>query len=104
FDFGKYLGQVSRASISKRLERFQAKWRPVRVKKTRQIKNLEPRFDPIETEQALGHHDPAAQQRARGAAELPEQSGLGAAGVRRIASEPVVMVPCDQQSLVGGRP
>jgi hypothetical protein len=31
------------------LERFQAKWRPVRVKKTRQIKNLEPRFDSIET-------------------------------------------------------
>ena len=27
------------------LERFQAKWSAVRVKKTRQIKNLEPRFD-----------------------------------------------------------
>jgi hypothetical protein len=36
------------------LERFQAKWKPVRVKKTRQIKNLEPRFDSIETEKALG--------------------------------------------------
>jgi hypothetical protein len=35
------------------LERFQAKWIPVRVKKTRQIKNLEPRFDSIETEKAL---------------------------------------------------
>src|SRR5258706_16024538 len=35
-------------------ERFQAKSRPVRVKKTRQIKNLEPRFDSIETEKALG--------------------------------------------------
>src|SRR5258707_820956 len=34
------------------LERFQAKWKPVRVKKTRQIKNLEPRFDSIETENA----------------------------------------------------
>src|SRR5713101_4373545 len=42
-------------------ERFQAKacpgldpgWKPVRVKKTRQIKNLEPRFDSIETEKAL---------------------------------------------------
>jgi hypothetical protein len=33
----------------KPLERFQAKWGPVRVKKTRQIKNLEPRFDSIET-------------------------------------------------------
>jgi hypothetical protein len=28
-------------------------WKPVRVKKTRQIKNLEPRFDAIETEKAL---------------------------------------------------
>jgi hypothetical protein len=35
------------------LERFQAKWKPVRVKKTRQIKNLEPCFDSIETEKAL---------------------------------------------------
>jgi len=34
-------------------ERFQAKWRPVRVKKTRQIENLEPRFDSIEMEKAL---------------------------------------------------
>src|SRR5437879_3777495 len=31
------------------LERFQAKWSPVRVKKTRQIKNREPCFDSIET-------------------------------------------------------
>jgi hypothetical protein len=30
------------------LERFQAKWIPVRVKKTRQTKNLDPRFDSIE--------------------------------------------------------
>ena len=37
------------------LERFQAKWKPVRVKKTRQVKNLEPRFDSIETEKAPGH-------------------------------------------------
>jgi hypothetical protein len=28
-------------------------WKPVRVKKTRQIKKLEPRFDSIETEKAL---------------------------------------------------
>jgi hypothetical protein len=34
-------------------ERFQAKWKPVRVKKTRQNKNLEPRFDAIGTEMAL---------------------------------------------------
>jgi hypothetical protein len=30
-------------------ELFQAKWTPVRIKKTRQIKNLELRFDSIET-------------------------------------------------------
>jgi general secretion pathway protein J len=35
------------------LTRFQAKWKPVRVKKTRQGKNLEPRFDSIEAEKAL---------------------------------------------------
>src|SRR6266511_135174 len=35
------------------LERFRAKWKPVRVKKTRQIKNLEPRFDSIETAKGL---------------------------------------------------
>src|SRR5229473_936583 len=48
-----------------RPERFQAKWSPVRVEKTRQIKNLEPRFDSIETAMALGpqaasgSHNPA---------------------------------------------
>src|SRR5437588_12040253 len=35
------------------LERFPAKWKPVRVKKTRQIKKLEPRSDSIGTEKAL---------------------------------------------------
>jgi hypothetical protein len=35
------------------LERFQAKWKPVRVEKTHQIKNLESRFDSIEAEKAL---------------------------------------------------
>jgi hypothetical protein len=35
-------------------------WIPVRVKKTRQIKNLEPRFDSIETENALDRQRPAA--------------------------------------------
>jgi hypothetical protein len=34
------------------LERFPAKWTPVRVKKTRQIKNLELRSDSIGTERA----------------------------------------------------
>jgi hypothetical protein len=36
------------------LERFRAKWIPVRVKKTRQNKNPEPRSDSIGTEKALG--------------------------------------------------
>jgi hypothetical protein len=35
------------------LERIRTKWQPLRVKKTRQVKNLEPRFDSIETEKAL---------------------------------------------------
>src|SRR5882724_9175439 len=34
-------------------ERFPAKWKPVRVKKTRQIRSLEPRSDSIGTEKAL---------------------------------------------------
>jgi phosphoglycolate phosphatase len=47
------------------LERFQAKWTPVRVKKTRQITNLEPGFDSIETEKALGRERIGAQPRRR---------------------------------------
>jgi hypothetical protein len=35
------------------LERFRAKWIPVRVKKTRQNKKLEPGSDSIRTEKAL---------------------------------------------------
>jgi hypothetical protein len=38
--------------------RFQAKCTPVRVKKTRQIKNLEPRFDSIEAGKALANTIP----------------------------------------------
>jgi len=40
-------------------------WIPVRVKKTRQIKNLEPRFDSIETEMASGMFGYAATCRSR---------------------------------------
>jgi hypothetical protein len=36
------LAMSLRDRLSRALERFQAKWIPVRVKKTRQIKNLEP--------------------------------------------------------------
>jgi hypothetical protein len=42
--------EISKGNV---LKRFQAKWKPVRVKKTRQIMNLEPRFDSIEAEKAL---------------------------------------------------
>ena len=45
---------VSAAVARDALERFRAKWIPVRVRKTRQNKNLEPRFNSIETERALG--------------------------------------------------
>jgi len=37
------------------LGRFSAKWKPVRVKKTRQNKSLEPRSDSIGTEKALAY-------------------------------------------------
>jgi hypothetical protein len=47
------------------LERFQAKWKPVRVEKTRQIKNLEPRFDSIEAEKALEPKRADAKEKGR---------------------------------------
>jgi len=40
------------------LERFPANWTPVRAKKTRQNKNLEPRSDSVGTEKALGWSEP----------------------------------------------
>src|SRR5262249_41154079 len=51
----------------------------------------------------LQHDDPAAQQRAGGAAELPEQPRLGAAGIGGIAAEPLIMVARDQEALVRPR-
>jgi murein L,D-transpeptidase YafK len=44
---------VIRAMVRRALERFPAKWVPVRVKKTRQNKNREPRSDLIGTGKAL---------------------------------------------------
>jgi hypothetical protein len=38
--------------VKQRLERFRAKWIPVRVKKMRQNKKIEPRSDSIGTEKA----------------------------------------------------
>jgi hypothetical protein len=46
-------GRTTRSINSDMLERFPAKWRPIRVEKTRQIKNLEPHSDSIGTEEAL---------------------------------------------------
>jgi|SRR5260370_3346739 len=69
--------------VTRRLERFQAKWTPVRVKKTRQIKNLEPRFDSIETETALGY---SAYRSAAASQPRHDQAGAGnspSAGERR---------------------
>ena len=40
-------------SLENALEHFQAKWTPVRVKKMRQNKNIEPRSDSIGTDKAL---------------------------------------------------
>jgi hypothetical protein len=51
--FRQKKGSVTERLTLIELERFQAKRRPVRVKKTRQIKNLKFRFDSIETEKAL---------------------------------------------------
>src|SRR4029077_20265806 len=63
---------------------FQAKWRPVRVKKTRQIKNLEPRFDSIETEKALEIFPAFASQIFL--ADLRDRArDLGLCGVRHFA-------------------
>jgi outer membrane receptor for ferric coprogen and ferric-rhodotorulic acid len=47
-------GELKGRTAGGRLKRFRAKWNPVRVKKTRQIKNLEPRSVFIGTEMALG--------------------------------------------------
>ena len=43
---------ASRKPANGAAERFPAKWEPVRVEKTRQIKNPEPRSDAIGTEKA----------------------------------------------------
>src|ERR1700754_5164132 len=53
---------------------------------------------------ASGHHDPAAQHGAGGAAELAQQARLGAAGIGPVAAQAVVVVAGDQKALFGGRP
>jgi hypothetical protein len=50
------------------LERFRAKWIPVRVKKTRQNRKLEPGSDSIRTEQALDAAPTADSKKGRAGA------------------------------------
>src|SRR6266702_1552784 len=61
------------------LERFPAKWIPVRVKKTRQNKKIEPRSDSIGTEKALERFSPGTQVEFErpGAAVLMVQHPIG---------------------------
>ena len=47
------LRRIDRLRVDLMQERFPAKWKPVRVKKTRQIENLESRSDFIGTGMAL---------------------------------------------------
>jgi hypothetical protein len=50
---------VRSSAIYHSLEHFQAKWTPVRVKRMRKNKNLEPQFDSIKSGNTLGWpHDP----------------------------------------------
>jgi hypothetical protein len=63
------------------LKRFQAKWRPVRIKKTPQIKSLDPRFDCIET----GIESQQLQGLGRGAAN--QRSKAAGRGIRSLAIE-----------------
>jgi hypothetical protein len=46
-------GSREENASKQKVERFQAKWIPVRVKKTRQNKKVEPRSDSIGMEEAL---------------------------------------------------
>src|SRR4051794_19870269 len=108
-------GRTRRARLQRcvravgRLERFRAKWIPVRVKKTRQNKNLEPGSDSIRTQKALGCTQPGGHkscrcaggnmkkfqrrqflQLAAGAAALPLTSGNASA--QAYPSRPVRLV------------
>src|SRR3984885_10158700 len=61
------------------LERFRAKWIPVRVKKTRQDKNLEPRSDSIGTEKALVERGTG--DRGHNRVCIPKDAGIRAGAV-----------------------
>src|SRR6186713_3621895 len=86
----------SGAMFMPHLKRFPAKWRPVRVKKTRQIKNLEPRSDSIGTEKALVARpsrqipDIVDPRRGGAAPDLPRRLELIALADAAPADAPVV--------------
>jgi hypothetical protein len=72
-------------------ERFRVKWKPVRVKKTRQIKNPEPRFDSIETEKALVSVKPVKQRFCL--ANVGDLKALRECPVHRFKDLPCVGIP-----------
>src|ERR1039457_3779188 len=53
------LAEYERITADVTIERFQAKWKPARVKQTRQNNNPEPRFDSIELKGVPAEVDPA---------------------------------------------
>src|ERR1700760_3858921 len=69
-----------------RLERFRAKWIPVRVKKTRQNKKLEPRSDSIGTDKgsrsriSVGHLRFVHQLTSESASRAPAPPRIASAG------------------------
>jgi hypothetical protein len=70
---------------------FSSEVKPVRVKKTRQIKNLEPRFDSIETEKALVSVKPVKQRFCL--ANVGDLKALRECPVHRFKDLPCVGLP-----------
>src|ERR1700730_14961893 len=99
---------MDRARLSpRRSERFQAKWKPVRVKKTRQTKILEPRFDSIEAERLPARCKAAVRWQGKGSLErdrvhggLPDLRCALAFGANQVVPDRLGVVGADR-SLVG---
>src|SRR5579883_748299 len=89
-DWGLGVSTFTVAAIDIALERFRAKWIPVRVKKTRQNKKLEPGSDSIRTGNALGlpeahaERAPVAAANDDGRGDVLHQHELAAAHVAPI--------------------